>query len=142
MSSSLFRSILIAAVWLGLTVTSEGQIQPLAGVTEVRLSGWCRDVPDKTTVTASLGDFRVRKGGSLFATGTRQTILVESGGQAEVTGTASTVYVANGGKATIGGERSQVYAEKGGNVVFIGRVNMKLVDGFEIVVHRNSSECQ
>ena len=142
MSLSLFRLMLIAGSLLGLTVTSKGQIQQMPGVTEARLSGWCRDVPENTARSASLGDFRVRKGASLSAAGTRQTIFVDNGGQAEITGTGSTIYVAKGGKATIGGERNQVFVERGGSIVVTGRANIRLVDGFEIVVHRNSSECQ
>jgi hypothetical protein len=134
--------MLVAGTWLGLTVVTEGQIQQLPGVTEARLSGWCRDVPENSVWSASLGDFRVRKGASLSASGTRQTIFVDNGGQAEITGTASTVYVAKGGKATVVGERHQVFAERGGSVILVGRANMKVVDGIEIVVHRNSPECQ
>ena len=142
MSSPFLRSILIASSWLGFAAAPQAQVQLLPGLTEARLSGWCRDVPQSSAVSASLGDFRVRKGASLSASGTRQTIFVDSGGRAEITGTGSTIYVANGGQATVGGERNQVYAERGGSVVLIGRANMKLVDGFEIVVQRNSSECQ
>jgi hypothetical protein len=125
-----------------LPMSSGGFSQTLQnpGSYEARLSGLCQSVSGLKN--ASIGDFRLRNGARLSASGARHTIYVDAGAEALVTGTASLVYVAKGGKATVGGERNQVIAERGGSVVLLGRVNLLTVDQLDVHVHKNSVACQ
>jgi hypothetical protein len=131
------------ALLLAVALTpSVSQVRQVGGSHEARLSGHCQSIDTNETITLSMGDARVRRGGSAKAVGLRQAIFVEAGGSADVFGTASVVYVAKGGKATVGGERNQVISEQGGNVLLVGRALMTVVETIELQVHRNSTDCQ
>jgi hypothetical protein len=121
---------------------ADSAVQQIPGAYEARLSGWCRSVSELNTVAGLAGDFRVRRGGSLSASGNRHNIFVDDGGEAYVTGQASTIFVAKGGRATVGGERNQVFSEQGARVIVIGQARVAAVGEFDLKVNRNGSECQ
>ena len=133
---------LISAVLIVTASHAFGQVSQITGVYEARLSGWCKSVQSNEAIVASLGDFRVRKGGHLTATGLRQTIYVEAGGFAEVTGTSSIVHVAKGGKIIVAGERNQIFSESGGSVIIVGRAMMTVVGSLDLQVNKNATDCQ
>lgn len=135
-------SALISAALIVTASHAFGQVSQITGAYEARLSGWCKSVQSNEVVLASLGDFRVRKGGHLTATGSRQTIYVEAGGFAEITGTSSIVHVAKGGKATVAGERNQIFSESGASVVIVGRALMTIVGSLDLQVNKNATDCQ
>ncbi len=118
------------------------QISQTGGVREARLSGQCQSIDDRENVTLSIGDARIRRGGSAKVTGVRQSIVVEAGGNADLQGTASIVYVMRGGTATVSGTRNQIVAEPGGNVLVVGTALMNIVEMIEPKPHQNSSACR
>ncbi len=118
------------------------QISQTGGVREARLSGQCQSIEDKESVTLSIGDARVRRGGVAKLTGVRQSVVVEAGGNADIQGTASIVYVMRGGTATVGGTRNQIVAEPGGNVVVVGAALMNIVEMIALKPHQNGSTCR
>jgi hypothetical protein len=133
---------LISATFLVVASPSFGQVNQIAGPYEARLSGWCKSVHSEDVLSAGLGDFRVRKGGRLTATGLRQTIYVDAGGFADIVGTSSIVHVAKGGVATVAGERNQIFSESGGRVIMVGKVFMTMVGSLDLHVHKNATDCQ
>ena len=121
---------------------ASAQISQTGGTREARLSGSCQSVDDHENVTLSIGDARIRKGGTARVTGVRQSIVVEAGGTADVQGTGSTVYVMRGGRATVNGTRVQVVAENGGSVVLVGSAIMNVVEGIDLKLHHGASACR
>jgi hypothetical protein len=136
------KLFMISVLALGIGRQAEAQMAFLPGDQEARLSGWCQSVETGRAVNGALGDFRVRRGGSVHATGTRQTIVVDEGGKAEVTGLASTVFVRKGGEATVSGERVSVYAEPGAKVAVSGANRLATVEHITITLNRNALACQ
>ncbi|MGL4636416.1 MAG: hypothetical protein ACRCWF_10565 [Beijerinckiaceae bacterium] len=134
--------MLVTVMSVGIATAALSQVHQIPGVHEARLSGWCQSIGSEQKISANLGDFRVRKGGHLVATGVRQSIFVEDGGSVEITGTASVVYIMKGGKATIAGERNQIYAEPGSNVALLGAASWSQVSSLTLQLHRNAVSCQ
>jgi hypothetical protein len=133
---------LISTTFIVVALPSFGQVNQIAGAYEARLSGWCKSVQNNEVISASLGDFRVRKGGHLTATGLRQTIYVDAGGFAEIIGISSIVHIAKGGRATVAGERNQIFSENGGSVIMVGKASMTVVGSLDLQVHKNATDCQ
>ncbi len=125
-----------------LAAAAERPVQVIHGTFPARLSGYCKSVTEKDTHSGQTGDFRVRRGGSLIASGNRHVIFVDAGASATVTGQASIIYVARGGQATVGGQRNQIFAEPGGKVVILGQAHLATVGEFELKLNRNAEECQ
>ncbi|MGL4243621.1 MAG: hypothetical protein ACRCTI_21110 [Beijerinckiaceae bacterium] len=123
-------------------IAQERVVQVIHGAYEARLSGYCRSITDRDVASGPFGDFRVRRGGSLVASGNRHTIYVDDGASVSVTGQASTVFVARGGHATIGGVRNQVFTEPGGRVVIKGQASLATVGELDLRVNRNADECR
>ncbi len=136
----------IAAAALAAAVVAatpaHSQISQTGGVRQARLSGLCQSVENRESVTLSIGDARIRRGGTAKVTGVRQSVVVEAGGTADVQATASVIYVMRGGTATIGGSRNQVVAEPGGNVVVVGTALMNIVETIDLKPHEGSSSCR
>ena len=109
---------------------------------DAHLSGWCQSVAEKQVVSSKIGDFRVRSGGTLSASGVRQTIFVDLGGVADVSGSGAMIYVSKGAKVTVSGERNQVFLARGGNIILQGKAILTMVEEFNLQVHKNSIECQ
>ncbi len=86
------QSAMVAAATSAASPAS-AQISQTGGVREARLSGSCQSIDDKENVTLSIGDARVRRGGTARVTGVKQSVVVEAGGNVDVQGTASIVYV-------------------------------------------------
>jgi hypothetical protein len=133
---------LISTTLMVAAQPSFGQVNHSAGAYEARLSGWCKSIQNTEVTSAGLGDFRVRKGGHLTATGLRQTIYVDAGGFADIIGTSSIVHVAKGGRATVAGERNQIFSENGGSVVMLGKASITMVGSLDLHVHKNATDCQ
>ena len=130
------------AAALTAAVPATSQISQTGGVREARLSGHCQSIDDRETVTLSIGDARVRRGGTAKVTGIKQSVVVEAGGNADLQGTASIVYVMRGGTATVGGVRNQVVAEPGGNVLVVGSALLNVVEMIDLKPHHNSNPCR
>jgi hypothetical protein len=128
--------------FLPLAAAAERPVQVIHGSYAARLSGYCKSVTEKDIQSGQTGDFRVRRGGSLIASGNRHVIFIDAGASATVTGQASIVYVAKGGQATVGGQRNQVFAEAGGKVVILGQANLATVGELDLKINRNAEECQ
>ncbi len=124
-----------------VTSSTIAQVQQHPGVYQARLSGWCQSIDANERISAHLGDFRVRKGGYLTASGSRHAIYVEEGGTIELTGSASVVYVAKGGRATISGDKHQIYSESGSNVAILGKANVSMVGALSLSIHKNAADC-
>jgi hypothetical protein len=123
-------------------MAATAQVSQIGGTREARLSGSCHSVDDGETVSLSVGDVRVRRGGSVRITGVRQSVFVDAGGMADVQGSGGYIYVARGGRATVGGSRNQVVAEPGGSVILVGSAIMTVVDMIGVQVHQNGSVCR
>jgi hypothetical protein len=117
-------------------------VQVIHGSYEARLSGYCRSITERDAASGATGDFRVRRGGSLMATGNRHAIFVDPGASVTVTGQSSVIFVARGGLATVGGRRNQVFAEPGGRVVILGQAMIATVEELDLKLNRNAEECQ
>lgn len=124
------------------SLAATAQVSQVGGMREARLSGSCHSVDDGETASLSVGDVRVRRGGSARITGVRQSVYIDAGGSADVQGTGGFVYVARGGRATVGGLRNQVIAEPGGSVVLVGSAIMTVVDVIGVQVHHNGVGCR
>lgn len=136
------RLLTVAICGLSLPLSANDRVvQSIHGVYEARLSGYCKSVTEAQTVATS-GDFRVRKGGNLTASGNRHTIFVDDGATANVTGQGSTIFVARGGLAIVGGQRNQVFTEPGGRVTVLGTVALARVGELDLKVNRNAEDCQ
>jgi hypothetical protein len=133
-------SLVIISALSGVPVAL-AQVQQHPGVYQARLSGWCQSIDANERISAHLGDFRVRKGGYLAASGSRHAIFVEKGGVIELTGTASVVYVAKGGKATISGDKHQIYSETGASVAILGKANVAMVGALALSLNKNAADC-
>ncbi len=119
-------------------------IQVIHGPYEARLSGYCRSITDQDVSSGPSGDFRVRRGASLHATGKRHTIVVDDGASVRVTGNASVVFVQRGGMAVIDGSRHQVFMEAGSRVTIVGASasGIATVGELDIKLNRNAEECR
>ncbi len=142
LSSSYYLPAAVFAASLMAATPAFSQISQTGGVREARLSGQCQSIDDKESVTLSIGDARVRRGGTAKVTGVRQSIIVEAGGTVDIQGTASIVYVMRGGTATVSGTRNQIVSEPGGNVVVVGTALMNIVEMIEPKPHQNSNACR
>ncbi len=125
-------------------VASDGQSASADDPRRLRSAafGYCRSITEKDVASGPSGDFRVRRGASLNASGNRHAIFVEEGASAVVTGQSSVVYVAKGGQATVGGKRNQVFAEPGGRVMILGQASIATVSELDLKVNRNAEDCQ
>jgi hypothetical protein len=117
-------------------------VQVIHGSYEARLSGYCKSITERDSQSGGSGDFRVRRGASLVATGNRHTIFVDEGASVTVTGQASTIFVSKGGHAVIGGQRNQVFTEPGGQVVIKGQAMIATVGELDLRLNRNADECR
>jgi hypothetical protein len=119
-------------------------IQVIHGPYEARLSGYCRSITDQDASSGPSGDFRVRRGASLTASGKRHTIVVDDGATVRVTGQASVVFVQRGGTALIDGRRHHVFMESGSQVTIIGSstTGIATVGELDIKLNRNADECR
>jgi hypothetical protein len=142
MSNQIAHRLLIVFVALALPLPGSAQVTQISGSVDARLSGYCRTIEANTIANGSLGDFRVKQGGSVTVTGVRQTIFVENGGIADIRGTAGLIYVAKGGKVTVQGERNVVFAERGVNVATVGKVTMTIVEALNLQLNQNGAACQ
>jgi hypothetical protein len=125
-----------------LPAAANQPVQIIHGSYEARLSGYCRSITEKDAASGASGDFRVRRGASLTATGNRHAIYVDPGASVTVTGQSSVIFVARGGQATVGGQRNQVFAEAGGRVVILGQALIATVGELDLKLNRNADECQ
>jgi hypothetical protein len=139
---SLRTTIVVIATLAAPAAGANPQVQAIPGTYEAKLSGYCRSITERDVPSGTSGDFRVRRGASLNASGNRHVIFVEDGASAVVTGQSSVVFVARGGQATIGGKRNQVFAEPGGRVVILGQAMIATVGELDLKVNRNAEECQ
>jgi hypothetical protein len=137
-----WRAITTLFLLTVLPVSASTNIQVIHGVYEARMSGYCRSITDKDAVSGASGDFRVRKGAHLTATGNRHVIFIDDGAAVTLTGQSSVVYVARGGSAIIGGTRNQVFSEPGGSVVILGQAMIASVGELELKLNRNAEGCQ
>lgn len=145
MKRILTRLPIVAVAFTGavaITVPATSQISQTGGIREARLSGSCQSVDENESVTLSLGDARIRRGGTARVTGVRQSVVVEAGGNADVQGTASMVYVMRGGQATVNGTRVQVVSENGGKVVVVGSAIMNVVEIIDLKLHPANTACR
>jgi hypothetical protein len=117
-------------------------VQVIHGAYAARLSGYCKSITDRETASGASGDFRVRRGASLIASGNRHTIYVDDGASVNVTGQASTIFVAKGGHAIIGGSKNQVFTEPGGRVTIQGQAMIATVGELDLRLNRNADECK
>jgi hypothetical protein len=117
-------------------------VQVIQGSFAARMSGFCRSITDKDVTSGLSGDFRVRRGASLTASGNRHVIYVDSGATVHVTGQSSTIFVARGGEATIGGEKNQVFMESGSKVQVRGHASLAMVGELDLKLNRNAEECR
>jgi hypothetical protein len=136
-----WKTPVLALLLAALPASANPKIQVIHGVYEARISGYCRSVTDRDAVSGTSGDFRVRKGASLTATGNRHVIYVDAGAAVKVTGQSSVVYVAKGGEATVGGTRNQVFAEPGGRVIILGQAMIATVGELDLKLNRNAEDC-
>ncbi len=139
------KPLLLTLAICGLALplsAAEGNVQNIPGTFAARLSGYCRSVTEQGLAVTTSGDFRVRRGGSLTASGNRHTIYVDDGASVVLTGQASTVFVAKGGQATVGGKRNQIFAEPGGKVTIHGQASIATVGELDLKLNRNADECQ
>jgi hypothetical protein len=137
-----WRTIVILSLLPTVPAAANSPVQVIHGVYEARISGYCRSVTDKDVISGASGDFRVRRGASLTATGNRHVIYVDAGASVTVTGQSSVIYVARGGQATVGGLRNQVFSETGGRVVILGQAMIATVGELDLKLNRNADECQ
>lgn len=125
-----------------LPAMANPRIQIIHGPYEARISGYCRSITERDAYSGASGDFRIRRGGSLTATGNRHVIYVDSGASVIVTGQASVIFVARGGQATVGGTRNQVFSEPGARVAILGQALIATVGELELKLNRNAEDCQ
>jgi hypothetical protein len=136
------RLVIAATCAMTLPLAAADRIvQNIPGAFSARLSGYCKSITEAGQSAVS-GDFRVRRGGSLTASGNRHTIFVDEGASVTLTGQASTVFVARGGQATIGGTRNQVFAELGGRLTILGQAAIATVGELDLKLNRNADECR
>jgi hypothetical protein len=136
------RLVIAASCVMTLPLAAADRIvQNIPGAFSARLSGYCKSITESGQSAAS-GDFRVRRGGSLTASGNRHTIFVDEGASVTLTGQASTVFVAKGGQAVIGGTRNQVFAELGGRLTILGQASIATVGELDLKLNRNADECR
>jgi hypothetical protein len=138
------RAIAFAAALMILAPLARADrgVQVIHGVYEARISGYCRNITEKDTLSGPAGDFRVQRGGGLAANGNRHVIFVDDGGVVSVTGQSSIIFVSRGGQATIGGQKNQVFMESGSRVVILGQAMIATVGELELKVNRNAEECR
>jgi hypothetical protein len=139
---SIRRTTLILSILASWPVAANPRVQVIHGVYEARISGYCRSITEKDAASGSSGDFRVRKGASLTATGNRHVIYVDAGASVNVTGQSSVIFVAKGGQATVGGARNQVFSEPGARVAILGQAMIATVGELELKLNRNAEDCQ
>ncbi len=140
--SRLTLAAFAAAGAVAVALPAASQISQTGGIREARLSGSCQSVDENESVTLSIGDARIRRGGTARVTGVRQSIVVEAGGNADVQGTGSTIYVMRGGQATVNGTRVQVVSENGGRVIVVGSAIMNVVEIIDLKLHPSNTACR
>jgi hypothetical protein len=138
------RAFAIAAALLAVAPLAQADrgVQVIHGAYAARISGYCRNITEKDAASGPAGDFRVRRGGSLNASGNRHVIYVDDGASVNLTGQASTVFVAKGGQAVIGGQKNQVFMEAGGKVIIHGQAMIATVGELDLKLNRNAEECR
>jgi hypothetical protein len=127
---------------LRLSSAQERAIQVIHGTFEARISGYCRSVTERDALSGPSGDFRVRRGGTLTASGNRHTIFVDEGAAVRVTGQANVIFVSRGGEAIIDGRRHQVFTEMGARVTILGQAAIATVGELDLRLNRNADECR
>jgi hypothetical protein len=121
---------------------AQSPIQTIHGSYMAKLSGFCRSITERDASSGPWGDFRVRRGASLNASGNRHAIFIDDGASAVITGQSNVIFVAKGGQATIGGKRNQVFFEPGGRVTVVGQAMIASVAEIDLRVNPNADECQ
>jgi hypothetical protein len=140
--ATLLLSIAAALGASRLSSAQERGIQVIHGPYEARISGYCRSVTERDAQSGQSGDFRVRRGGKLTASGNRHTIFVDDGAEVRVTGQANVIFVSRGGEAIIDGRRHQVFTEMGARVTILGQAAIATVGELDLRLNRHAEECR